>query len=252
MDSFHLRNKTALVTGSSRGIGRAILETLVDAGANVIVHGISENDRVRELLSQIRARGGQADFVAGDLTVPGGGRSVAEKALSLAPCIDIVILNASIQVRNPWLQINSQDTASQLQANFVSSLEILQTLVPMMQRQKWGRIMSVGSVQERKPHPEMAVYAASKAAQTHLICNLAKQLAPDGITVNNLAPGVIETDRNTAVLSDDAYAATVRAAIPAGFTGMPSDCSGAALLLCSEAGRYITGQNLFVDGGMSL
>ena len=98
----------------------------------------------------------------------------------------------------------------------------------------------------------MVVYAASKAAQTHMMLNLARQLAPDGVTLNNLAPGVICTDRNVEALADGAYAEKVRSAIPAGIFGQPSDCAGAALLLCSEAGRYITGQNLFVDGGMSL
>jgi NAD(P)-dependent dehydrogenase (short-subunit alcohol dehydrogenase family) len=129
---------------------------------------------------------------------------------------------------------------------------MIQVLAPPMQAEKWGRILSIGSVQEAKPHPDMLVYAASKAAQTNMIQNLSRMLAPDGITANNLAPGVITTDRNVDALSDSAYAEKVRSWIPAGILGSPDDCAGAALLLCSEAGRYITGQNLFVDGGMGL
>jgi NAD(P)-dependent dehydrogenase (short-subunit alcohol dehydrogenase family) len=157
-----------------------------------------------------------------------------------------------LQIRRPWEEIPGTEAETQMQTNFHSSLEILQVLVPQMRENKWGRILAIGSVQQAKPHPSMLVYSASKAAQVNMVIGLAKQLAADGITVNNLAPGVIMTDRNTEALADADYAEKVRAAIPAGFFGEASDCAGAALLLCSEAGRYITGQNLYVDGGMGL
>lgn len=129
---------------------------------------------------------------------------------------------------------------------------MIQRLAPAMIQRKWGRIVTIGSVQESKPHPEMVVYSALKAAQTLMVRNLAKQFAPHGVTVNNIAPGVINTDRSRARLTDQSYRDKVLTGIPAGFLGESGDCSGAALLLCSEAGRYITGQNLYVDGGMSL
>lgn len=121
-----------------------------------------------------------------------------------------------------------------------------------MQEQRWGRILSIGSVQEAKPHKDMAVYAASKAAQTSLIRNLARQLAPHGITANNIAPGVILTARNTEVLSDEIYAAQVRAMIPTGDFGQADDIAALALLLCSDASGYLTGQSIYADGGLSL
>ena len=98
----------------------------------------------------------------------------------------------------------------------------------------------------------MLVYSATKSALANLVRNLAPQLARDGITINNLAPGAIATVRNEEVLADEAYLHRVLAKIPAGFIGEPGDCAGLAVLLCSEAGRYITGQDLFVDGGMGL
>ena len=98
----------------------------------------------------------------------------------------------------------------------------------------------------------MPIYAGLKAAQTSMMRNLARQLAPHGVTCNTLAPGVIETDRNAGVLADEAYRDMVRAKIPSGVFGTPEDCTGAALLLCSDAGRYITGVHLLVDGGMHL
>ncbi len=249
---FSLKNRTALVTGSSRGIGRAILLAFAKAGANVVAHGIQASKANLEGIKDLEPHGGSVNFVAGDLSVPSGGKRVAEAALDLVGKVDIVILNASQQIRKPWNEITSSEFELQIRTNLLATLEILQVLAPAMQVQKWGRIISIGSVQEVKPHPQMAVYAASKAAQSNLVINLAKQLAPDGITVNNIAPGVIATDRNIEALADDSYAEKVRVAIPAGVFGEPQDCTGAALLLCSEAGRYITGQSIFVDGGMSL
>ena len=121
-----------------------------------------------------------------------------------------------------------------------------------MQKQKWGRIVTVGSVQQAKPHKDMLVYAASKAAQHNMVMNLAKQLAPFNITVNNVAPGVIETPRNFDALADEEYAKTVLSGIPCGYTGEAKDCAGLMLLLCSDDGKYITGENIFIDGGMKL
>ena len=121
-----------------------------------------------------------------------------------------------------------------------------------MKEQKWGRIVTIGSVQEAKPHPDMLIYSAAKAAQTNMVRSLSLQLAPFGITVNNVAPGVIYTDRNVEALSDPQYAAKVTASIPVGFYGKPDDCAGIVSLLCSDEGRYMTGQCIFVDGGKSV
>ena len=121
-----------------------------------------------------------------------------------------------------------------------------------MKKQGWGRIITIGSVQEAKPHPDMLVYSASKAAQENMMRSLSLQLAKDGITVNNIAPGVIYTDRNVEALSDPVYAKKVTDSIPVGFYGEPKDCAGIVSLLCSEEGRYITGQSIYVDGGKSV
>ena len=129
---------------------------------------------------------------------------------------------------------------------------LIQAVAEHMKARKWGRIITIGSVQEAKPHPDMLVYSASKAAQTNMVQSLALQLAKDGITVNNVAPGVIYTDRNVKALSDAAYAQKVKDSIPVGFYGEPEDCAGIVSLLCSEEGRYITGQSLYVDGGKSI
>ena len=121
-----------------------------------------------------------------------------------------------------------------------------------MLRNRWGRIITIGSVQQHKPHKDMIIYAALKAAQMNMTMNLAKQFAACGVTVNNVAPGVIETPRNEEALKDKEYSKKVLEGIPMGVAGVPEDCVGAVLLLCSEAGRYITGENIDIDGGMKL
>ena len=123
---------------------------------------------------------------------------------------------------------------------------------PAMKEKGYGRIITVGSVQQSRPHPDMAIYAATKCAVMSLVHNVAKQVAPFGVTVNNLSPGVIATPRNEAALADVEYSKKVLAGIPVGRAGEASECAGAALLLASPAASYITGVDLVVDGGMSL
>jgi NAD(P)-dependent dehydrogenase (short-subunit alcohol dehydrogenase family) len=118
-----------------------------------------------------------------------------------------------------------------------------------MQERKWGRVVTIGSVQQVKPHHQMLVYSASKSALVNMVRSLSIQLAPDGITVNNMAPGTIHTGRNEKVLQDDAYRQKVIDDIPVGFIGEPEDCSSIVLTLCSDSGRYITGEDIFVGGG---
>lgn len=251
-ERFDLKGRTALVTGSSRGIGRAILLGLVDCGARVIVHGSKDSEAARGTCADARARGGEVDFIASDLSSEPATRDLARKALDRHGTIDILVSNASIQFRTEWMDITTEEFDLQVKTNFHAALILTQLLVPAMQRQRWGRLLMIGSVQEALPHYAMAVYAATKSAQTSLVRNLAKQLAPDGITVNNLAPGVIDTDRNARGIQNPVVLKRILARIPADRCGQPEDCAAAAALLCSEAGSYITGTSLYIDGGMSL
>ena len=240
--------KTALITGSSRGIGRAIALRLAKDGYKVILHGVRPSEKTEEVKRLIEKDGGEAEIVCADLTVP----EKLKNLLSAANTVDVLVLNASVQIKKRWEEITLPDCYTQLNSNFVSSLALIQAAVPYMKEKGWGRIITVGSVQETKPHPDMLIYSASKAAQTNMAKSLSLQLAPFGITVNNLAPGVIYTDRNLKALSDPEYAAKVTASIPAGFYGEPDDCAGLVSLLCSVEGRYITGQSIYVDGGKSM
>ena len=240
--------KTALVTGASRGIGRAIALRLAKDGYRVIVHCAGNLEKANDAAEKIKSEGGQAQVVQCDLRNP----EKAKELIAQTGPVDVLVLNASIQYRTPWQEISLDACYEQLNCNLVSSLVLMQQYAAYMKEQKWGRIVTVGSVQEAKPHPDMLGYSASKAAQTNMVQSLAVQLAPYGITVNNVAPGVIATDRNAEALSDPDYAKLVSESIPMGYYGQPEDIAGIVSLLCSEDGRYITGQSIYADGGKSL
>lgn len=241
---FDLTGKRALVTGSTQGIGYAIARALAEHGAEVYIHGARDAEKAKKAAALISTD----RFITVDLSKENAAREIFEKTGPL----DIVVSNVSVQTRREWTKITHEEFDRQIRINLRATLDLMQIYIPLMQEKKWGRFLTVGSVQQYCPHKDMAVYAASKCAMQSLVHNVAKQVAKDGVTVNNLVPGVIETPRNEAALSDSEYAKAVLSGIPTGFIGTPDDCAGAALLLCSNAGRYITGIELPVDGGMKL
>lgn len=250
--SFRLDGRTVLVTGSSRGIGAALARGLAAAGADVAIHCAGRREDAEQVAHTIKAMGRRAVVIQADLAAADAPRHLCDGVGETLGQLDILVLNASVQLPEPWAKVSREHIDQQMTVNWRSSFELIQCAAPAMLDRGWGRILTLGSVQEVHPHPDMVVYAASKSAQTSMVRNLAKQFAARGVTVNNLAPGVIPTERSAQRLADPAYADRVRAAIPAARFGEPEDCVGAALLLCSDAGGYITGQSIFVDGGMSL
>jgi NAD(P)-dependent dehydrogenase (short-subunit alcohol dehydrogenase family) len=246
--AFSLKGRTALVTGSSRGIGAAIAVALAEAGADVVVHFAVRREAAEAVVERIRTKGGTATLIQADLSVADAPASIVREIGS----IDILVANASEQHPEPWSEITRDRFDRQVTINFRSTFELIQLVAPSMIERGWGRIVTIGSVQEAKPHPEMVVYAATKSAQTSMMRNFARQLGKHGITVNNVAPGVVMTDRNTERLANPEYAARLHAGIPVGRFAEPEDCVGAVLLFCSEAGSYINGQSLYVDGGMGI
>ena len=229
-EKFDLSGKIALVTGSTREIGKAIGDAFEEYGAKVIRHNtkvcdLSDPAAIDRFFDELEAKG----------EIP-----------------DILVANASIQAKIPWMEFPLDEAQKEMQVNFFATLRMFQRVYPKMKAQKWGRLIVVGSVNERRPHPEMCVYAATKSAQENLVRGIARQIAAEGITVNNLCPGVFCTDRNKDCLADPVYGPKVTAAIPMHDYAMPEDAAGAALLLASDAGRYITGTTIIIDGGLSL
>ena len=244
---FRLAGRTALVTGSSRGIGREIARTLSRAGAKVLVHGSRESEPLREAAEECGALP-----VTGDLSVPEGIDSLIRACRAAAPDPDILVLNASVQKYVELGEFDEAEFLREFQANVAASFRLIEAFAPAMRERRWGRIITVGSVNQLRPSSRLTLYSATKAALMSLTTNFAKTLAPCGVTVNCLVPGVILTDRNTEALGDAEYREKVRSQIPCGFFGEVCDCAGAALLLASDAGRYITGIELPVTGGMHL
>ena len=251
-NSFNLKGKTALVTGGSQGIGKAISLALAEHGANIVINYRSDKKLAEQTETEINALGVKCSLIQCDLSQLDSARIISGFLRENNLEIDILVINASIQIRKPWNEVTPEEFEIQINTNFRASLFLIQELYPFMQQKKWGRILTIGSVQQLRPHQQMIVYAASKVAQVSMVRSMAPQFGPYGVTINNIAPGAFNTGRNEEVLQDKAYKANVETKIPMGYIGESSDCAAIALLLCSDAGRYITGQDIFVDGGMSL
>ena len=247
--TFRLTGRTALVTGARREIGRAIALGLAGAGARLAVHHAGtpqERSDAEDVVREIQALGSDARAFGQDFTQDDAGHRLAATVTTWA-AVDILVLNASIELAEDFRHITREHFDRQVAVNLRTTLELLQDLVPPMAERGWGRVVTIGSIQQERPHPSMFVYAGSKAAQLNWTLSLARQFGGQGVTVNNLAPGAILTARNRDQMVREGEALVQR--IPAGRLGRPDDLVGAAMLLCSDAGRYINGANLFVDGG---
>lgn len=249
---FSLKGKTALVTGGSQGIGKAISLALAEYGANVVINYLSDSKIAEETAGEIAQFGVKCRLIQCDLSRLDSAKTISGFLREHNLEVDILVINASIQIRKSWNEVTPEEFEIQINTNFRASLFLIQELFPTMQQKKWGRILTIGSVQQLRPHQQMIVYAASKVAQLSMVKSMAPQFGPCGVTINNIAPGAFCTGRNEEVLKDKAYKANVVTKIPMGYIGESSDCAATALLLCSDAGKYITGQDIFIDGGMSL
>lgn len=252
-ERFNVSGHIAFVSGSARGIGRAIAIALAEYGATVVVHGSRQSQSLTSALEAVRKYSPKSIAIAEDLSDKNAAENILTKIKNqLGSLPDIVVANASLQAKKAWTEFTSEDMHEHIQVNFNATLALMQGCFESMKAKQWGRIVTIGSVQELRPHPEMPIYAASKSAQENLVRNIARQIAKFGITVNNIAPGVFYTDRNQEALGNPEYAQKVTAAIPSHTYAEPADIAGSALLLCSDAGKYITGATIVVDGGLCL
>ncbi|MCE7041507.1 SDR family NAD(P)-dependent oxidoreductase [Dyadobacter sp. CY312] len=251
-EKFNLKGKTALVTGSSQGIGKGIALALAEYGADIIIHYRSEKDEADQVAEEIRTLGSRVWLIQSDLSENAAVPNMVDRLQQMVKTIDILVINASVQLPATWEDTKEDEIDIQFNTNFKSTFLLIQLIAPQMIASGWGRILTIGSVQQIKPHPNMLIYAATKSAVLNLVQNMAMQLADKGITVNNLAPGVIGTARIEEEVPESEERINKRMETPSGKIGNTEDCAAMALLLCSEAGNFITGQNIFVDGGMSL
>ncbi len=236
--------KKALVTGSTQGIGEAIAARLVKDGFYVIVHCSSDLEKAKRIQREIGAHAA----VVCDLSEA----DAAERLKAATGDVDVLVLNASVQYKQPWREASPDLIARQLQVNFVSTVRLMQQYIPAMEKNKWGRVITIGSVNQHRRHPELSIYAATKCAVMSFVKNVAKEEAPFCVTVNNVSPGAVLTPRNANVYNDEEARKKAEACIPAGHFGTPKDCAGIVAFLAGEDSAYITGADIRIDGGMSL
>jgi 3-oxoacyl-(acyl-carrier-protein) reductase len=244
--SFDLANHTALVTGATGGIGAAIARTLHDAGANVVLSGTRQaalDDLVKEL-------GERAVALACNLSIPADVNDLIKGAEDVSGSIDILVNNAGMTKDGLAMRMNDDDWESVLAVDLSAAFRLSRAALRSMLKARWGRIINITSVVGHTGNPGQANYAAAKAGLAGMTRSLAAETAARGVTVNCVAPGFIETAMTDALNEKQKTAILER--IPAGRMGGPDDVAAAVLYLASDAGGYVTGQSIHVNGGMAM
>ncbi len=251
MTEHDLKGRVALVTGSTAGIGRAVAEELGRRGASLVCHGV---DAVRRasVMQAWTEQGWPVIACDTDLSRANAGTELVQQVtVGLGP-IDILVLNASLELPERLEDLSEAAILKQFAVNMTASLDMLRACLPDMRERGWGRVVAMGSVQEERPNASHLFYNATKAGLTSIMLNLARHDAGPCVTLNVVRPGAILTDRNRQRLGDPAYEKAVLERIPGGRIGKPEDCVGLVSLLCSEAGAYINGAVVAIDGGLRL
>jgi 3-oxoacyl-[acyl-carrier protein] reductase len=241
-----LSGRVAIVTGASRGIGRAIAQQLARQGAVVVAAARGEN--ARAVVDEIVASGGRAEAVSLDVTEPGAAEQLVGKTLEQHSRIDVLVNNAGIARDQLLLRMKRDDWDAVLATNLTAAFALSQAVLKPMIRQRGGRIISISSVVGQSGNAGQANYAASKAGLIGFTKALALEVASRGITANVVAPGLIETDMTRALTEQarDEWASK----IPLRRLGTPADIASAVCFLASDEASYITGHVLAVNGGM--
>lgn len=248
--TFAFNDRTVLVTGGSRGIGRAIVEAFVDAGARVAFTYRSAAEEADRLQADLVSRGAEVMAIQGDAGEPEVATGAVEQVLSRWSAIDVLVNNAGITRDNLLLRLSEDDWDVVIDTNLKSVFNFCKAVYRPMMKQRSGRIINLSSVVGVTGNPGQVNYAASKAGIIGLTKSLARELGSRSITVNAIAPGYVDTDMTTRL--PEPVREGILNAIPLGRTARSEEIAGAALFLASDAAAYITGHVLHVDGGMAM
>jgi NAD(P)-dependent dehydrogenase (short-subunit alcohol dehydrogenase family) len=249
MNLFDLTGKVAIVTGSSRGIGRAIAEAFAEAGARVVISSRNQ-EPCDEVAASIRARGGEAIAITARISDHAQLENLVAKTREQWGGIDILVCNAAINPHYGSLEsLTDQVFERMMTNNVLSNLWLSKLVAPDMKEKRDGSIIFISSIGGLKSSAVIAMYGVTKAADIALCRSLAAEWGPHGIRVNCVAPGLVVTEFARALYENPERRARREAETPLRRLGQPEDMAGAALLLASRAGAYITGQTIVVDGG---
>ena len=251
MSEFDLTGKTALITGGSRGLGKGFATALAKAGADVVVTSRNSAD-LAETLAAVESLGRKAWAVELDVREQASIENAVSQAWELAGQIDILVNNAGCNVRKPALEVTWEDWNLILETNLRGVFFVAQACARRMIERKQGKIINIGSVTCVNGYAGLAPYGASRGGTKQMTQSLADDWGPYGINVNCLAPGWFKTAQNQVMYEDEGWVDYLTDKIPLKRPGAEGDLDGMLVFLASDASRYVTGQTMLVDGGISV
>jgi len=246
-----LEGKAALVTGSSSGIGEAIALRFAREGADVAVHYHREEDEARRVVAEIEKLGRKSVALGANVGVAAEAEKLVRGAHAALGRLDILVNNAGVEIREPFIDVSEQHYDLVMGVNLKGAFFAAQTAAKLMIAAGGGRIVNVSSIHEDIAFLQYATYTASKGGMRMLTRTICQELAPHGITVNDIAPGAIATPINKRTLGDGALLNALQEVIPAGRLGDPDEVASVAVFLASDEAAYVTGSTYYIDGGMA-
>lgn len=247
-----LKNKVAIVTGSSQGIGRGIAERFAQEGADVVINYNRTPGGAEEVLKVVEAAGSRGIIVQADMSKLDDIKRLFTTAIETFGRVDVLVNNAGVERHAPFWEVKEEDYDFVLNVNLKGVFFATQEMVRhLMATDRKGKIVNISSVHEELPFPNFTAYCAAKGGLKMLTRNLSVELGSLGININNIAPGAIETPINTKLLNDQQKLNALLTQIPLGRLGKPEDVAGLAVFLASDDSNYVTGSTFFVDGGLT-
>ncbi len=250
--SLQLRDRVALVTGGSRGIGRAVVERLAEAGAHVVINYHRDRSAAEEVVASAKASGVEARAVQADVSKLNEAQRLVDETIERFKRIDILICNAGIWEGAPVEEIMEELWDRTIDINLKGTWAVCRAAIHVMKRQRFGRIVVVSSTAGQRGEANFSNYAASKGGQISFVKSLAPELGPFGININAVAPGWVQTDMTSEALADDEVQESIKRTVPIGSLATVDDIACPIVFLCSDWARHITGEILNVNGGSEL